>query len=350
MRIIKSGRGHIGSLHCKTCNKKFWLPLHKINHGMGKYCSKKCYGSAVKGDKRPYIGEKISKTKHAKGKYINFICEVCKKQTLFSPSHAEGRRTCSRKCMGILISQRLKKMWENPSNSLIEKLRMAAINRRRKGRINKETKPEKVFREELERRDIVFEQQFGFGDMMIADFYIPSLQAFIFVDGSYWHNLPSSKEKDWQQVEYAKTKGMNAYRFTDKQVSEDVNKCVDEVLEDARQPLAFGELIDKFTILGIKTQFATGEKLTQVVKDYRRMNKLLISGIEYYKYTYPERIIRLMNSLLDTNIKIFLLIDKIQKNEHTKRDSYQCQQLNKYRSKLINNINEYFNGRQEIKI
>ncbi|MBI2049657.1 DUF559 domain-containing protein [Candidatus Roizmanbacteria bacterium] len=346
MKIIKSNRGHIVFLYCQICNKKFRLSLYKINHGMGKYCSKQCYGAAVKGSKRPFIGEKISKTKHAKGKYVNFICEVCKKQTLLSPSHAEGRRTCSRECMGILVSHRLKKMWENPPDSLIEKIRTATIKRRKNGRINKETKPEKMFREELERKNIVFEQQFGFGGMMIADFYIPSLQAFIFVDGSYWHNLPSSQEKDWQQMQYAKAKGMKAYRFTDKQIFKNVSKCVDLVLEDAEQPLSFGDLIDRFTILGIKTQLANGDKLKQIIKDYRRMNKLLLAGIEHYKYSSPEEIIRLIKDLLDTNIYIFNLVEKIKNNKHTREDAKKAQDLNQHRSELLNALNKEFRQKE----
>lgn len=58
----------------------------------------------------------------------------------------------------------------------------------------------------------------------------------------------------------------------------------------------------------------------------------------------------ILDSLITTNIKVFMLIDKIQKNEHTKEDSYKCQQLNKYRSELMNAINEHFNERKEIKI
>ena len=58
----------------------------------------------------------------------------------------------------------------------------------------------------------------------------------------------------------------------------------------------------------------------------------------------------LIDSLATTNIKIFMLIDKIQRNEHTKEDSYKCQQLNRYRSELMNAINKEFNQREEIKL
>lgn len=58
----------------------------------------------------------------------------------------------------------------------------------------------------------------------------------------------------------------------------------------------------------------------------------------------------LIDELSVTNIKIFYLIDKVQKNEHTKKDAKKLQDLNLYRSKLINAINEHFDEQQQIKV
>jgi hypothetical protein len=58
----------------------------------------------------------------------------------------------------------------------------------------------------------------------------------------------------------------------------------------------------------------------------------------------------LIDILSVTNIKIFYLVDKVQKNEHTKEDAKKLQELNSYRSQITNAINEYFNERQEIKV
>mgnify|MGYP001608986523 CR=1 FL=1 len=58
----------------------------------------------------------------------------------------------------------------------------------------------------------------------------------------------------------------------------------------------------------------------------------------------------LFDILSVTNIKIFYLIEKVQKNEHTKEEAKKIQDLNKYRSELTNAINEYFQERQEIKV
>ena len=58
----------------------------------------------------------------------------------------------------------------------------------------------------------------------------------------------------------------------------------------------------------------------------------------------------LIDILSVTNIKIFMLVDKVQKNEHSKEDAKKLQELNSYRSQVTNAINEYFSERQEIKV
>ena len=59
----------------------------------------------------------------------------------------------------------------------------------------------------------------------------------------------------------------------------------------------------------------------------------------------------LIDSLAITNNKIFHLIDKVQKDEHTREDAKKIQDLNKYRSELVNAINDYFKeGREDIKV
>lgn len=58
----------------------------------------------------------------------------------------------------------------------------------------------------------------------------------------------------------------------------------------------------------------------------------------------------IIDSLITCNIKLFFLIEKVQKDDFEKEDAKKIQDLNKYRSELVNAINEYFNERQEIKI
>ena len=61
-----------------------------------------------------------------------------------------------------------------------------------------------------------------------------------------------------------------------------------------------------------------------------------------------------IGSLIDelgiTNIKIFYLVDKVNKDEHTREDAKKIQDLNRYRSELTNTINDYFKEEKVIKV
>lgn len=63
-----------------------------------------------------------------------------------------------------------------------------------------------------------------------------------------------------------------------------------------------------------------------------------------------KTIAELIDELSSTNIKIFMLVDKVQKDEHSKEDAKKIQDLNSYRSQLKNAINEELGQKKEIKI
>jgi hypothetical protein len=58
----------------------------------------------------------------------------------------------------------------------------------------------------------------------------------------------------------------------------------------------------------------------------------------------------IIDELSITNMKIFYLVDKVHEDKHTKEDAKKIQDLNKYRSKLTNEINRYFSERENIKV
>jgi len=58
----------------------------------------------------------------------------------------------------------------------------------------------------------------------------------------------------------------------------------------------------------------------------------------------------LVDGLGIVNIKIFFLVDKIQRNKHTRGDAKKLQDLNKLRSKYVNAINAEFNEMQDVKV
>jgi len=63
-----------------------------------------------------------------------------------------------------------------------------------------------------------------------------------------------------------------------------------------------------------------------------------------------KSIATLIDELTITNIKIFHLVDKIQKNKHSREDAKKAQDLNRYRSELCNAINYEFKHKKNIKV
>ena len=63
-----------------------------------------------------------------------------------------------------------------------------------------------------------------------------------------------------------------------------------------------------------------------------------------------KSIATLIDELIVTNLKIFYIVDKIQKDKHTREDAKKAQDLNKFRSELCNAINREFKQRENIKV
>jgi hypothetical protein len=59
---------------------------------------------------------------------------------------------------------------------------------------------------------------------------------------------------------------------------------------------------------------------------------------------------QLIDELTITNIKIFMLVDKVQRNEHTLEDAKKIQDLNSFRAELCNALNKEFKQREIIKL
>ena len=63
-----------------------------------------------------------------------------------------------------------------------------------------------------------------------------------------------------------------------------------------------------------------------------------------------KTIAQLIDELSIVNIKIFMLVDKVQRNEHTKEEAKRIQDLNSYRAELMNAISLEFKDKEIIKI
>lgn len=64
--------------------------------------------------------------------------------------------------------------------------------------------------------------------------------------------------------------------------------------------------------------------------------------------------VKTIGSLIDelsiTNNKIFYLVDRVQRDEHTREDAKKIQDLNKLRSEYVTAINAYFKEAPQIKV
>jgi hypothetical protein len=59
----------------------------------------------------------------------------------------------------------------------------------------------------------------------------------------------------------------------------------------------------------------------------------------------------LIDELSIVNAKVFALVERVERDEHTREDATAMQTLIKYRSRLKNAINELWEGgRQEVKV
>jgi very-short-patch-repair endonuclease len=92
----------------------------------------------------------------------------------------------------------------------------------------KETSLEKIARQALEELGIKFKSKFWINIKGYSpkeyDFYIPSLNLLLEIDGEYWHSLPKNVKNDKYKDELAKIAGYKLLRIPEKLVLVDLIK------------------------------------------------------------------------------------------------------------------------------
>lgn len=82
---------------------------------------------------------------------------------------------------------------------------------------NSETSIEKIVRQFLESRGVVFRTQVSFKRYVI-DFLLPEIGLIIEADGSYWHSKKSVKERDSRRDEELRMEGFKVVRLTETEI------------------------------------------------------------------------------------------------------------------------------------
>lgn len=98
-----------------------------------------------------------------------------------------------------------------------------------------ETNIEARFREAIEsrglRRGIDFATQFPLRHSFILDFAFPDKMVAVEVDGRKWHSSPEARKRDGFKNHILKRLGWMVFRFWEEEILEDVEGCVDKVLD-----------------------------------------------------------------------------------------------------------------------
>lgn len=158
---------------CPICGKEFQVDQYFHNEV---YCSRECYF------RRPRIGTYKP-------------CRHCGKPFYVIPAHAHNTYYCSRKCR---VSHK------GPSSI------------------------ERLLQEELDRRNLHYENQYKVGRWSI-DIAFLSQRLAIEADGDYWHSLSENQERDKRKNKAMQAHGWRVLRFTETEIHASVVNCVDQI-------------------------------------------------------------------------------------------------------------------------
>lgn len=97
-----------------------------------------------------------------------------------------------------------------------------------------ETGIEEAFRAALERRGlrkgIDFSTQYPLRHSFVLDFAFPECKVAVEVNGFPWHSTPEARKRDGFKNKILKRLGWRLFRFSDVQIRDDVESCIDVVL------------------------------------------------------------------------------------------------------------------------
>lgn len=99
----------------------------------------------------------------------------------------------------------------------------------------KHTKIEIMMQDGLHAKNIQFDTNKSVLGICIPDVVIPDKKIAVFCDGDYWHNRPDYKIRDARQNETLQNNGWVVLRFWEHEIHNNVENCVNKVLEVVRQ-------------------------------------------------------------------------------------------------------------------
>lgn len=117
---------------------------------------------------------------------------------------------------------------------------MIDVNTSGRNKRTRDTKPEKLFESLLMSNNITYQKQFliQFGSIKAGkrfrhcyDFYLPTANLLVEIDGDYWHSLPESIQRDKLCEDIAEQKGFQIIRFKQSYLETNYKECVSVIVQ-----------------------------------------------------------------------------------------------------------------------
>jgi len=224
---------------CSECGKTFLATAQTASSAM--FCSRECVNAK---NRREEI--------HKKGKLVKCTCERCGKVFKIRSSVAKVQRYCSQKCSGASIGEsqtgKDNPRWKPKVKlncdycgkefktypSRIGRKKYCCKKHRLLGHLkrlasNPRTDIEKAMAEALTKAGIEHEEQVTMCDKFLVDFLLPAHKLVVQCDGVYWHDRPEVIGRDKGQDRYLTKCGYTVLRFTDKQIYNNISKCIEKI-------------------------------------------------------------------------------------------------------------------------
>lgn len=191
---------------CIVCKKKFTIKSYLVKQGFGFYCSKKCWFSLFKKQR------KIIK------------CKQCKKERyVYRSVYTKHPKFCSKKCSDNSKRNSVFRICKVCKNEF--EITRGNLNRGRGAfctwkcyiKYKGESTLERIVRLQLEKLNEPFQQEMRIRKFR-ADFYLPKRNLIIECDGEYWHMAQKAKLRDQRKDKFLEKLGYNILRLSGQEI------------------------------------------------------------------------------------------------------------------------------------
>jgi len=177
----------------------------------------------------------------ARNLYTEKKLPISKIKKIFNCHHATLRKRLERNSIHIRnVSEALK---GNPSpmegkhhtQETRKKLSLLTTQQLSAGRMKKKDSSIEIkMQEALKINNIYYQKQTALCGITVADFYLPEYKIVVYTDGDYWHNLPTVKNRDKEQVRILEENGYQVLRFWEHEIKASIMECIDKIKDSIK--------------------------------------------------------------------------------------------------------------------